>query len=73
VRWCWEQSSGEGEAQGGGGLASGGPGAATYREEEIREGRKAEGHGGVEGSAAQMARAGGGRHVVARGEATGAG
>jgi hypothetical protein len=53
VWWCWEQSSGEREAQGGGELASGVPRAAIYREEEIREGRKAEGHGGVEVSAAQ--------------------
>jgi hypothetical protein len=35
----WEQRSGEGTARGGGELASGGLGVATYREERAREGR----------------------------------
>jgi hypothetical protein len=48
VRWCWEQRSGEREKQGDGELASAGPRAAIYREEEVREGRTAEDHGGVE-------------------------
>jgi hypothetical protein len=46
VWWCGEQSYGEGETQGGGGLASGGPGAATYREEKGEERRTAGRHGG---------------------------
>jgi hypothetical protein len=37
----WEQSSGEGEAQWSGGLASGDLRAATYRERRGREGRTA--------------------------------
>jgi hypothetical protein len=48
VRWCWEQRSGEREEQGDGELASAGPRAAIYREEEVREGHKAEDHGCVE-------------------------
>jgi hypothetical protein len=35
----WMQCSGEGEAQRNEGLASGDPGATTYREERVREGR----------------------------------
>jgi hypothetical protein len=57
VWWRGEPSYGEGEAQGSDELALTGPREAIYREEEVREGRKAEGHGGVERSATQMARA----------------
>jgi hypothetical protein len=49
VWWRGEPSYGEGEAQGSGELASIGPRAAIYREEEVREGRKAEDHGGGSG------------------------
>jgi hypothetical protein len=48
VWWRGKQSYGEGKAQGSGEPASGVPRAAIYREEEVREGRKAEDHGGVE-------------------------
>jgi hypothetical protein len=50
ARWRGESSCGVGEAQRSGETASRGPGAATYREEKIREGRQAEVHGGVEGA-----------------------
>jgi hypothetical protein len=45
----WEQCSGEGETLASGKPASGGPGAAIYREEKGREGRMAGRHGGGSG------------------------
>jgi hypothetical protein len=45
VWWRREPSYGEGEAQGGGGIASGDPGAATYSEEKGEERRMAGRHG----------------------------
>jgi hypothetical protein len=69
VWWRGEQCSGEGEAQGDGGIASGGPGTASYREEKGEERRMAGRHGG--GVTAELG--GGAVRVVARGEATGAG
>jgi hypothetical protein len=48
ARWRGELGCGVGEAQRSGGTASGGPGAAIYRERKGRKGRTAGRHGSVE-------------------------
>jgi hypothetical protein len=65
----WEQRSGEGKAQGGGEIASRGPGAAIYREEKGREGRMAGRHGGVEVAEPAAALSAWGREERPRGRA----
>jgi hypothetical protein len=67
--WYWEQCSGEGEAQGDGENASGGPGVASYREEKGREGRMAGRHGGVEVAEPAAALSAWGREERPRGRA----